>query len=157
MAEGTGCEERGAVGAAERGGSGEEGAGEKGGAGGIPSMEKGSALQERSRERRQGKEDRGSAGETEPRRSPHQWAAGGGVARLTQMELAGGPWSPAVTVTEPCVSSPWSDWPWSLRIRGLEGGQLAGKPGHGVLEGSVGLRRASGKGGAAVRERKRWG
>lgn len=74
-----------------------------------------------------------------------------------QMELAGGPWSPAVTVTEPCVSSPWSDWPWSLRIWGLEGGQLAGKPGHGVLEGSVGLRRASGKGGAAVRERKRWG
>lgn len=74
-----------------------------------------------------------------------------------QMEVAGGPWSLAVTVTEPCVSCLWSDWPWSLRIRGLEGGQLAGKPGHGVLEGSVRLRRASGKGGAAVRERKRWG
>lgn len=84
MSEDTGCEERGAVGAAERGGSGEEGAGEKDGAGGIPSMEKGSALQERSGERRQGKEDRGSAGEgLSQGGAPYQWAAGGGVTRLT--------------------------------------------------------------------------
>lgn len=130
-------------------------------------MEKGSALQERrSGERRQGKEDRGSAGEGPSQGgAPYQWAAGGGVARLT----ADGTGRRALESSCDCdralrllslvrlASSPWSDWPWSLRIWGLEGGQLAGKPGHGVLEGSVGLRRASGKGGAAVRERKRWG
>lgn len=51
------------MGAAERGGSGEEGAGERDEAAGVPSMEMGSALDERSEKMRQGKEDRGSGEE----------------------------------------------------------------------------------------------
>lgn len=132
------------MGAAERGGSGEEGAGEKHGAGGAPSVEKGSALQERrSGARRQCKkteevQGRDRAKEVPPISGPREeevWA------RLTAEGTGRRALEPSCDCDRALRLLSLVGLAVGLRIRGLEG--------------SVGLRRASGKEGAAVRERKR--